>query len=267
MITPRRVLVTGMSGRIGGIAGRHLSRSHEVVALNRRPVEGVHTFQADMNDLAAIRPAFLGIDTVVQLAAYMGDDDYGQMTTNVAGVYNVFEAAREAGVKRVVFGSSGSTVMGYGREPDIRALLEARWQDVAEPRRLLTHLTPVRPDSVYGAVKVFGEALGRYYSDVHGMSVLCIRIGYVPADDWPLDSRQAASYCSHRDVAQIIERCVSAPDSLRFDVFYGVSANRGRFRDIAHARDVLGYVPLDGIPDWPMERPRRPGDPVPSARA
>jgi nucleoside-diphosphate-sugar epimerase len=257
VITPRRVLVTGMSGLIGGIAGRHLAKSHEVVALNRRPVDGVPTFQADINDIAAIRPAFLGIDTVVQLAAYMGDDPHGYLTTNVVGVYNVFEAAREAGVRRIVFGSSGSTVTGYCREPDIVALMEARWHDVVEPRRLLTHLTPVRPDSVYGAVKVFGEALGRYYSDAHGMSVLCIRIGPVLADDWPHDSRQAASYCSHRDVAQIIERCVNAPDSLRFDVYYGVSNNRGRYRDIAHAREAIGYVPLDGITDWPMARPAR----------
>jgi nucleoside-diphosphate-sugar epimerase len=112
---------------------------------------------------------------------------------------------------------------------------------------------------VYGAVKVFGEALGRYYSDVHGISVLCIRIGPVTAEDWPSDSRNAASYCSHRDVVQMVERCVNAPDSIRFDIFYAVSNNRGRFRDIAHARDVIGYEPLDGVPDWPMARPHRTG--------
>lgn len=246
-----------MSGLIGGLVGRHLARCHDVVALNRRPVEGVRSFQADINDLAAIRPAFDGVDTVVQLAAYMGNDPYGQMLTNVRGVYNVFEAAREAGVKRVVFGSSGSTVIGHAREPEFRPLLEARWDDVPEPRPTLTHLTTARPDSVYGAVKVFGEALGRYYSDVHGMSVLCIRIGPVVPEDWPRDSRHAAAYCSHRDVVQMIGRCVDAPDSLRYDILYAVSDNRGRYRDIEHAREAVGYVPLDGVPDWPMPRPDR----------
>ncbi|MBI2965955.1 MAG: NAD(P)-dependent oxidoreductase [Chloroflexi bacterium] len=259
MAASRRILVTGMSGLIGGLAGRHLARSHEVVALNRRLVEGVTTFQADINDLAAIRPAFVGVDTVVQLAAYMGDDQYGQLSTNVAGVYNVFEASREAGVKRVIFGSSGAAVLGHARDPEFQPLLEARWQDVTEPRPMLDHLVSLRPNSVYGAVKAFGEALGRYYSDFHGISVLCIRIGPVTEEDWPSDSRNAASYCSHRDVVQMVERCVNAPDSIRFDIFYAVSNNRGRFRDIAHARDVIGYEPLDGIPNWPMNRPHRPG--------
>jgi nucleoside-diphosphate-sugar epimerase len=241
MAGSRRILVTGMSGLIGGLAGRHLARSYEVVALNRRPIEGVTTFQADINDLEAIRPAFAGIDTVIQLAAYMGDDPYGQLSTNVTGLYNVMEASREAGVKRVVLGSSGAAVLG-------------RLLDVQGPRRMLTHLSPPQPNSVYGAVKVFWEALGRYYSDFHGMSVLCLRIGPVTAEDWPRDEREAASYCSHRDVVQMIERCVNAPDSLRYDVFYAVSDNRGRYRDIAHALEVVGYIPLDGIPRWPMER-------------
>ncbi|MBI2965954.1 MAG: NAD(P)-dependent oxidoreductase [Chloroflexi bacterium] len=259
MATRKRILVTGMSGLIGGLAGRHLAKSNDVVALNRRPVEGVKTFQADINDLAVIKPAFAGVDAVVHMAAYLGDDPRGQMSTNVVGVYNVFEAAREAGVKRVVFGSSGATVMGYERDPEFRPLVEARWRDVKEPRPLLTHLVPVRPNGLYGAAKAFGEALGRYYSDFHGMSVLCIRIGRVVEEDWPRDPRHAAAYCSHRDIIQMVERCVNAPDSVRYDIFYAVSNNRGRFRDIAHAREVIGYVPLDGVPDWPMKRPRKSG--------
>jgi nucleoside-diphosphate-sugar epimerase len=246
-----RILVTGMSGLIGGLVGRHLARTHEVVALNRRPVVGVTTFQADVNDLEAIRPAFRGVDAVVHLAAYMGDDPAGYLTTNVAGVYNVFEASREARVKRVVFGSSGSTITGYTRDPAFASLLEGRWQDVLQPGPMLDHLVPPRPDSVYGAAKLFGEALGRYYSDFHGISVICVRIGPVPPEDRPKSARQAASYCSHRDVVQMIDRCVTAPESVRFDVFYAVSNNRGRYRDIEHARKVVGYQPQDGIRDWP----------------
>jgi len=255
MATGKRVLVTGMSGLIGGLAGRHLARANDVIALNRRPVDGIKTFQADINDLAAIRPAFEGVDCVVHMAAYLGSDVRGQLSTNIIGVYNVYEAAREAGVKRVVFGSSGATVIGYESDAEFRPLVEARWKDVREPRPMLTHLVPLRPNGVYGAAKAFGEALGRYYADSHGMSVLCIRIGRVVEEDWPRDARHAAAYCSHRDIVQMIERCVNAPDTVRYDIFYAVSNNRGRFRDIAHARDVIGYVPLDGIPDWPMKHP------------
>jgi hypothetical protein len=50
----------------------------------------------------------------------------------------------------------------------------------------------------------------------------------------------------------MMERCIDAPDSVRYDIFYAISDNRGRFRDIEHAREVIGYEPLDGISDWPL---------------
>ncbi|MBI4305900.1 MAG: NAD(P)-dependent oxidoreductase [Chloroflexi bacterium] len=250
-----KILVTGMSGLIGGLAGRKLAESHEVVALNRRPIKGVRCFQADINDLDAIKPAFEGVDAVVHMAAYLGDDIKGHLSTNIGGVHNVLEASRLARVKRVVLGSSGATVMGYEREPEFRPLVEARWADVRAPRPMLTHLSLFRPNGVYGAAKLFGEALGRYYSDFHDMSVICIRIGRVVEEDWPRDPRHAAAYCSHRDIVQMVEKCVNASPSVRFDIFYAVSDNRGRFRDINHAREVIGYVPLDGVKDWPLAKP------------
>ena len=112
----KKVLITGMSGLIGGLLRRHLENlgGYELRALNRRPVDGVECYQADIADLDAIRPAFEGIDVVVHLAAFLGGDDWeGQLSGNVIGVYNVYEAARLAGVKRVVFGSSGATVQGF----------------------------------------------------------------------------------------------------------------------------------------------------------
>jgi nucleoside-diphosphate-sugar epimerase len=201
--------------------------------------------------MAAIRPAFEGIDTVIHLAAYTGSEWEEHLRVNLTGSYNLYEAAREAGVKRVVFGSSGATQYYYEKEEPIKAMVEARWRDVPEPRPLLTALSPVRPNGLYGAAKIWGEVLGRYYSDAHDISVICIRIGRVVAEDRPVDARHAAVYCSHRDLLQMIERCVEAPDSVRYDLFYAVSNNRGRFRDIEHARQVIGYEPLDGIADWP----------------
>ncbi len=251
MTQRQRVLVTGMSGLIGGLVGRALARDYEVRALNRRPIEGVDCFQADINDLEAIRPAFEGVHAVAHMAAYLGPDVEGQLATNIRGVYNVFEAAREAGLRRIVFASSGSTVRLYEDDEGIRALTEARWDDVPDPRPVIDHTVPVRPLGVYGAAKVFGEALGRHYAESFGISVLCIRIGRVVEEDRPADAWHASCYVSHRDIVQMVERCVKAPESLKFDIFYAVSDNRGRYRDIEHARDVVGYVPQDGIRDWP----------------
>lgn len=112
----KKVLITGMSGLIGGLLRQHLEArgGYELSALNRRIIDGVRCFQADIADAEAIKPAFAGQDVVVHLAAYLGSDDWeGQLAGNVIGSYNVFEAARLAGVKRVVFASSGNAVRGF----------------------------------------------------------------------------------------------------------------------------------------------------------
>src|SRR5881396_351719 len=127
----RRVLVTGMSGLIGGALRRHLEGKYELSALNRRPVPGVKCHQADIANLDAIAPAFAGVDTVVHLAALTGSstnfDDI--LRANVVGTYNVFEAARRAGVSRVVFASSGATVSAWERDPPWRELVAGRYAE------------------------------------------------------------------------------------------------------------------------------------------
>ncbi len=255
MASGKRILVTGMSGLIGGLAGRDLARDYEVRALNRRPVandsEGFESFQADIADLDAIRPAFDGVDTVVHMAAYLGQDVEGHISTNIRGVYNVFEAARDAGVRRVVFGSSGATVNLHENDEPYLSMVEARWDDVPGNISLIDHRSAVRPRGVYGAAKLWGESLGRAYSEEYGISVICIRIGRVVEEDWPRDARHAAVYLSHRDITQMVRKCVEAPEAVRYEIVFAVSDNRGRFRDLEHAREVVGYVPQDGIRDWP----------------
>src|SRR5262245_43298219 len=98
-VTPQKILVTGMSGLIGGLVGRALAQHYKVRALNRRQVEGVECVLADVADFAAMRPAFDGIDTVIHLAAHACEDnDLEQhLRTNIIGAYNVYEASRVAG--------------------------------------------------------------------------------------------------------------------------------------------------------------------------
>src|SRR5207247_10124498 len=94
------VLVTGMSGLIGGAVRKHLAGRYELRALNRRPIEGVPCHQADVADLDGIQPAFKGVHAVVHLAASVGTHAPFDaiLRANVVGTYNVFEAARRAGV-------------------------------------------------------------------------------------------------------------------------------------------------------------------------
>ena len=239
-----------MSGLIGGAMRRHLAPGvYELRSLSRRAVDGVRSHQADIADLEAIQPAFAGVDAVVHLAAAVGEPSFDvALRTNVVGTYNVFEAARRGGVKRVIFASSGATVSAWEREEPYRSLADGRYDGLRD-WPMITHETPLRPAGVYGASKVWGEALARHYADTHGLSMICVRIGRVRADDRPHAPRDFAVYCSQRDIARMIERCLAAPPTVRFDVFFATSRNRWGYRDLDHARAVIGFEPADAAED------------------
>jgi nucleoside-diphosphate-sugar epimerase len=246
-MSTKKVLITGMSGLIGGVVRKQLEGRYDLRALNRSEVPGVTCHRADIADLEAIRPAFEGVDTVVHLAALArGDATWGEILHhNVTGTHNVFEASRQAGVKRVVFASSGAAVSGWEREEPYKALVEGRYEAVPKTWQKLTHASPVRPSGLYGCSKVWGEALARHFSDAFGLSILCLRIGAVNREDRPRSPRHFSAWCSQRDIAQMVERCVEAPVAVRFDIFYGVSDNRWSYRDVDHARQVVGFAPQD----------------------
>ena len=248
---PKRVLITGMSGLIGGLLKDHLidSGGYELTALNRRSVEGIATVQADIVDIDAIQPAFDGQEVVVHLAAYLGSQDWeGQHAGNVLGTYNVFEASRRAGVKRVIFASSGNAIRGFERIPPYSHIAAGEYDKVPGDFRRLTHLD-VRPEALYGAAKVWGEALARHFSDDYDMSMVCVRIGSVTQEDRPRTTRENAIYLSHRDVATHLKACIDAPDSLKFDIFFAVSNNRWNYRDLSRPKEVLGWEPEDSADD------------------
>ena len=148
-----------------------------------------------------------------------------------------------------MFASSGAVVSGCEREPRFAALVAGRSAEVS-PVPILTHDSPLHPSGLYGASKVWGEALGRHYADAHGLSVLCVRIGRVRREDRPQSPREFAVWCSQRDIARFLERCVAAPPSVRFDIFFATSQNRWGYRDLTHAKDVLGWEPLDRADDY-----------------
>ncbi len=241
------VLVTGMSGLIGRALRRHLEGRYDLRALNRGALEGVPCHRADIADLSAIEPAFAGVDTVVHLAADATSPNPPEASVihnNVVGTLNVYEAARRAGVRRVVFASSGATVSAIEREPPYSDLVAGRYEGLTS-WPMITHLSPVRPAGLYGVSKVWGEALGRHYADAHGLSVICVRIGRVNAEDRPSSARDFSVWCSQRDITALLERCVAAPDSIRYDIFFGTSGNKWGYRDLEHPGAVLGWAPLD----------------------
>jgi uronate dehydrogenase len=235
---PKKVLITGAAGTIGSVLREGLKGKYETLALSDivplgAAAPGEEIFEnADIRDLDATAATMEGVDCVVHLAGIPVEAEWEKiLPMNLIGCYNVFEAARRAGVKRMVFASSNHAV-GYYRRAGV----------------IDTDVQP-RPDSRYGVSKVYGEALGRLYADKHGMAVSCLRIGSFQPK--PQDLRQLMTWISHRDTVHLVERCVDHPD-YHFVAVYGVSDNTRNKWDNSKV-DWLGYRPQDNAEDYAAE--------------
>ena len=226
-----RVLITGAAGQIGVALRAGLRGAYPLIRLldiapqdDAAPGEEVVT--ADIRDIAAMEKAMAGIDCVVHLGGASVESPWDKvLPLNIEGCYNTFEAARRQGVKRVIFASSNHAIGFHRRE------------------RFIDDRVVPRPDTRYGVSKVFGEAVGRLYADKHGLSVACLRIGTFRNPDRPADSRQLLTWISHRDMVQLVRRCIDHPH-YHFITVYGVSNNLRSRWDNSNAK-FLGYRPQD----------------------
>ena len=237
-----RILITGAAGKIGhtlreGLRGRYPKIRLSDIAPLGSAREGEEIAPADLTDLAAVEAAMRGVDCVVHLGAIPGEDTWDKiLPANVVGTWNVFEAARRQGVRRVVYASSHHAVGFYRRDRDI--------DQTVVPR----------PDGIYGVSKVFGEAVGRLFADKHGLSVACLRIGAFR--DTPDDRRLLLVWLSPRDAVHLVQCCIDAPD-YHFITVYGVSDNaRTRYRNVG--LEFLGYRPQDKAEDYAADILRGP---------
>jgi nucleoside-diphosphate-sugar epimerase len=214
--------------------------SHEVAILDLTDFDGVLSAMAD-------------IDAVVHLAAdtRIFAPWESVLHNNIEATYNVFEASRRRGVRKVVFASSHHAC-GYALGETGRCGAEDQ--------------PPVRPDGLYGVSKVFGEALGRLYADRYGISVICLRIGWCHGDDDRASQRamvrrmqrkhprlpyggreQVGLWISSRDMAQLLHRSLQA--DVPYGVYYAASDNVPATLDVSKAAEELGYRPEDRVND------------------
>ncbi len=167
---------------------------------------------------------------MLHLAALPGDAPFEEQLApiNILGAYNAFEAACEAGVRRVVFASSVQTVECYPRD------------------RTVQISDPVRPTSLYAATKCFGEAMGRYCHHRHGLEVVSLRLGgFLPADR-PPERRDPDLWLSDRDAVQLFLCAIEREDVGCVEVF-GTSITRNPWMSLREAREKLGYEPRDRV--------------------
>jgi len=223
----KTVLITGATGDVGTHLSRELAGRYKLRLSDRRPLKppkGQTFVKADITKMANALRITKGVDAIVHLGGYSVEGPWESiLQANIIGCYNVFEAARRNGVKRVLFPTSNHAVGFYRRDQTI------------------DHRVYPKPDSRYGVSKVFGEALGSLYADKYGMEVFMMRIGNV--NPMPIDKRRLSIWFSPRDLAQLVSIGIEHPD-IRFEIVYGISRNKRAWYDNSNAFR-LGYRPQD----------------------
>jgi uronate dehydrogenase len=243
----KTVLITGAAGDVGTHLRRELAGRYRLRVSDLRPLKpaGAHEkfMRADISSMPDALRITKSVDAIVHLGGYSVEGPWEPiLKANIIGCYNVFEAARRNGVRRILFATSNHAVGFYRRDQTI--------DDRVYPK----------PDGRYGVSKVFGEMLGSLYADKYGLEVFCMRLGNVNPE--PIDKRRLSIWVSPRDLAQLVTIGIEHPE-IRFDVVYGASANTRSWYDNSNAIR-LGYRPLDNSEAYAADvlAREKPGDPL-----
>jgi uronate dehydrogenase len=251
----RTVLITGAAGNMGGKLRQHLEGRYPQRLIDRDPRGDASIIAAELSrwDASWVQ-RFTGVHTVFHLAA----DPTAQqawpnvIAPNIDAVIHVFQAAVRSGtVRRVIYASSNHVMGGYMNDPNTP--------------RLTTDLPPrpgaryvvngeQRDSTPYAAAKLFGERLGKCYSEEHDLSVLAVRFGWVrPGDNRPehvpIDRGPwfRLMWLSNRDYCHLMDCCLEADPALRFAILHGMSANTGMRWDLTTTERLVGYRPQDDV--------------------
>lgn len=224
-----RLLLTGAAGGLGKVMRERLKANCEILRLSdlctmAAAQSGEEVVQADLADPKAVHEMVVGCQAIVHLGGVSMENPWpGILQGNIIGVYNLYEAARLNGVKRILFASSNH-VMGFYKQSEV-----------------VDALSPPRPDGLYGVSKAFGEDISRLYFDRYGIETACMRIGSSTPE--PTDRRMLSSWLSHDDLHRLITSCLTAP-VLGHTIIYGTSDNASSWYD-NHLAKHVGYRPQD----------------------
>ena len=225
----KRLLLTGAAGGLGRALRPRLTARCEVLRVSDladlgAAQAGEEVMPVALQDRAAVLALLDGVDAVVHLGGISTEHAFDDiLQANIVGAYNLYEAARIHGTRRIVFASSNH-VTGFYRQDEV-----------------VSPTMPVRPDSYYGLSKAFGENLARFYFDRYGIETVCLRIG----SSFPQakDRRMLATWMSYDDLERLVVASLSSP-VVGYSVIYGMSDNHHVWWDNTAAKHI-GYRPQD----------------------
>jgi len=234
----KKIVLTGANGNLGQELRAMLAGLCEEL-LSTDIADGVGELlsnerfvQADLAEMDQVRPLLEGADMVVHFGALVDELEFSKVWgPNFMGSFNIWESARQLGVKRVVYASSIHAMGMYPKTVAIDTVM------------------PQRPDTYYGLAKCFTEDLGRMYWEKEGIESVHLRI--YSATSKPGNVRALGSWLSFDDLRQLVQRSVETP-FVGFTVAYGVS-NNDRSPVDNSAASFLGYRPKDNAEDYAEE--------------
>ena len=244
----KRLLLTGAAGNVGRMLRPRMKRYCETlrvsdVAAMDPAGDGEEVVVAPLEDETAMYELLEGVDAALHFGAVSIEKPFSTvLPANIVGVYNLYEAARRRGTKRIVFASSNHVTGFYGQDETIKA-----------------YIMP-RPDTYYGLSKAFGENLAQFYFDRHGLETVSIRIGTCLPE--PQERRHLSSWLSHDDMERLLVAALTAP-IVGHSIVYGCSDNRTTWWDNSQARNV-GFRAQDSSEPWraAIEAKQGPVDPT-----
>lgn len=237
----KKILITGAAGKIGQHITKTLieqtSYQLRLADINLLPLEklkklsGHEVIYLDISSLEECQEACKNIDIVIHLA---GDpspnaDFYSSLLeNNIKGSYNIFKAALDNSVSRIVAASSAQTVEGYPLDSQV------------------TNSSPVRPKNLYGVSKCFVEALASYFAYEKQLQSIAIRIGAYDeykSEGQLLSARDMSAYISPEDFSDLLLKTITAKNLPPFSILHGISDNRFKRLNIEETKRLVGYTP------------------------
>ena len=249
-----RILITGAAGNLGTKLRRHWEGKHRLAPVDIDPRGDPAIQRADLSQWDDVWPGWLvGIHTVVHLAADpVAYRSWGELVApNLDALTNLFLAAAQGGVKRIIYASSNHVMGGYANDESV-----PRITTELPPRPGTQYVADGQPrdSTAYGAAKLFGERLGKTLAQAHGISVIAVRLGWVyrgenRPEDLPAERGEwfRRMWLSNGDFCRLMDCCLTADPELRFAVVHGMSQNDGMKWDLTSAKALVGYEPLDGV--------------------
>ena len=246
-----KIGITGAEGTIGSVLRKGLSNKYKIISFTLQ-TQDFESVQMDLSNNNQIKGKFEGLDALIHLAADPRPEASWESVkkNNLEATYNVYNEVKNAGVKKIIFASTNHTQHGD-------TLLTTPETLDLKKNKILSLENNTNPDSLYAVSKLFGEDLGKYFSEQHKIKFIGLRIGWIVKGDdptimcgTPSEDYLRSMYLSHRDCIQAFERALES--SRDFLIAYAISNNSTKVFDLKETSRTLNFYPEDDSENYFM---------------